>query len=683
MQQEISLSQLRLESLTSKQKEDVIEWAELGCYVFNQEVLFNPMDEIPVEFDDEPELYLAGILSRPEYFFGICQELFGVTLTPMQCAILENMWQHKRPMLIGCRGMSKTFMLAIYTLLRMYLLKGRKIVICASGFRQAKLVIGYIEEIRSKSVFLKNAIRDDDIRHGNEMWEIKLGSSSVKAIPMGTSGSTIRGLRANDVLAEEFASIPLDIYEEVVTGFAAVSSSPYEKARLRARKKWAENMNLIKIVADEENSGVDNQTIICGTAYYTWNHFYKYHERYRKIIKSRGDRQKLEEIFNGEVPKAFNWKDYSIIRIPFELLPEDFMDESTIASTRATIDSATYANEYGAIFSNDSTGFFKRSIIDSCIPQPELDLVLSNGHILDAKEAFFIAALYGRPDRKYVFGVDPAIKDDNFSISIIELNKNHRKLVYVWTINGAIHKDKLKYGLIKENNYYAYCARKIRDLMNRFPCVALALDPQGGGEAVREALTDKDKILPHERLVLPVIDSEKPKDTDSIVGDHIIHLCSTSSSTWISDANHDLKKDLEDRIVLFPFLDAIALAEAEFMDEARNNDKKVSDEDSLAVCIYEIEELKDELSSIIVTETQTGKQHFDTPETVAKSGKKGKMKKDRYSSLLMANKIARDFFPFDSHLMGERFDIHNTGKSTTYIGNQDLVSKFNHLHAHI
>ena len=44
---------------------------------------------------------------------------------------------------------------------------------------------------------------------------------------------------------------------------------------------------------------------------------------------------------------------------------------------------------------------------------------------------------------------------------------------------------------------------------------------------------------------------------------------------------------------------------------------------------------------IQITQTATGRDKWDTPETVIGTGKKGKLRKDRYSSLLMANMSAR------------------------------------------
>ncbi len=63
--------------------------------------------------------------------------------------------------------------------------------------------------------------------------------------------------------------------------------------------------------------------------------------------------------------------------------------------------------------------------------------------------------------------------------------------------------------------------------------------------------------------------------------------------------------------------------------------------DTLEDCVMEIEELKDELSMIVMTQTSTGRERWDTPEVKIAAGRKSRLRKDRYSSLLMANMSAR------------------------------------------
>ena len=44
---------------------------------------------------------------------------------------------------------------------------------------------------------------------------------------------------------------------------------------------------------------------------------------------------------------------------------------------------------------------------------------------------------------------------------------------------------------------------------------------------------------------------------------------------------------------------------------------------------------------IVMTQTSTGRERWDTPEVKVAAGKKSRLRKDRYSSLIMANMSAR------------------------------------------
>jgi hypothetical protein len=111
-------------------------------------------------------------------------------------------------------------------------------------------------------------------------------------------------------------------------------------------------------------------------------------------------------------------------------------------------------------------------------------------------------------------------------------------------------------------------------------------------------------------------------------------VCNFSSAQWIAEANHGLRKDMEDKALLFPFFDTATLGLSLEEDKKYN---RVSD--TLEDCVIEIEQLKDELALIVISQAQNGRERWDTPDT--KSGKKNKLRKDRYSALLMANDAAR------------------------------------------
>lgn len=595
----------------------------------------NPLDEIPDEFENKPELYITYLLSQPDFFSFTCQQIMGVDILPFQAVILKELWTKKFPMLIGSRGLSKSFTLALYVILRLLFSQGRKIILCGASFRQSKVVFGYVESIIQNSSILRSIFGSDAFQHANEAYCVTLGNSFCKALPIGT-GDKIRGQRANDIIADEFSSMLIDIFETVISGFAAVSSSPVQNVKEIAKRRLAEKFG---IEVEESINSVgksDNQIVIAGTAYYDFNHFSQYHKRWLQIIKSRGDIGKLREIFGEKYQDGLNWEDYSVIRIPYELIPEGFMDSAQVIRSRATMSNNNYLMEFGACFVSDSDGFYKNTLLNQCTVNYGYTIILPSGRKLSEEEYFFEPQVYGNPYSQYIYGIDPASRLDNFSIVILEDCGEYRKIVYSWVTNEKDHRDKIKCGLSNEHNFYAYCARKIRDLMRSFPCKRIALDSQGGGIAVMETLRDRDKLKPGEQPILPVILPNKHQDTDGESGLHIIEPIAFASDIWVSEANHGMKKDFEDKVLLFPYIDGVSIALADIEDEGASKDN------SIGSVIYNIQELRNELITIIVTETMTGREHFDTPEVKTGTGRKGRMKKDRYSALLMANSCARN-----------------------------------------
>jgi hypothetical protein len=295
--------------------------------------------------------------------------------------------------------------------------------------------------------------------------------------------------------------------------------------------------------------------------------------------------------------------------------------------------------EYAACFTEDSDGFFRRSLIESCVTNESRPISVNGNNVL------FDVSTKGNPDLQYIYGIDPASEKDNFTIVILELHKDHSRIVYGWSTNRNNFKDRQKTGLVNEHDFYGFCARKIRNLMKIFPCTRIGMDAQGGGVAVEEALHDPGKLEEGENLIWPVIDINKPKDTDDQSGLHILELVQFARADWTAQANHGLRKDLEDKVLLFPRFDQITLALAL---DRENKDIMTADlsnlYDSESECVLEIEELKNELTTIVMTQTSTGpnaRDRWDTPEIKLPNGKKGKLRKDRYSALLIANMLAR------------------------------------------
>lgn len=600
----------------------------------------NPMIHRSEREIENPDLHLMKLMRDPKYIGATCKMLFGIELHPMQCIILQEFWNRPFPMYIASRGWGKSFLLALYSIIKCAFTPGTKIVIVGAAFRQSKIIFEYMETIWRSSPILRSIFsgNDDGPRRDVDRCTIRLGDSWTIAVPMG-DGSKIRGLRAHIIIADEFASISPDIYETVVAGFAAVSASPIQNVKEEARKKAMKEAGIWNEEIEALQYKMGNQAIISGTADYSFKHFAQYWRRYKSIIESKGDKHKLEELFKGEIPENFNWQDYSIIRIPYELIPKGFMDDKQVARAKATIHTGIYNMEYAACFTADSDGFFKRSLIESCVVNE------NNPVMIGDKSIIFDATIRGNTHHQYVYGIDPASEKDNFSIVVLEVHPDHSRIVYCWTTNRSNFKERQKSGLTGEHDFYGFCARKIRNLMKTFPPKVIGMDAQGGGIAIEEALHDPKNLEEGENLIWPTINYDKSKDTDSQAGLHILEMVQFAKADWTAAANHGLRKDFEDRVLLFPRFDQLTLGLA--MDEDGKDimkDDLTPLYDSLSECILEIEDLKNELTTIVMTQTSTGpgaRDKWDTPEVKLGNGKKGRLRKDRYSSLVIANMLAR------------------------------------------
>lgn len=617
-------------SISPTERAALLADAWLNIRIDNNKI-WNPLTNFPKECEENPHHYVLWLMSNPDYFAFVCKEILNIEIFPFQACVLKTLWNHRFPMLVCTRGFSKSFLMAIYCLLQMFFNRDKQIVVTGSAFRQSKFVFEYMEKIWHNAPILKDifSMSSEGPFHQPDMWTFRLGGSTTKAIPIGT-GERIRGMRANVVVTDEFKSMNREIFETVVAGFTSVSSNLFNLVKSKAAAKLAEELN-IEFEIDSELLK-NNQLIISGTCDYSFNHFAEYWKKWRSFIMSRGDIKELSKAFpDGDIPEGFDWRDYCVVRIPYNLLPDGFMDTAQISRSKASMLPETFNLEYGAVFVRDSSGFFKRSIVEACVANSENSIKIDNETII------YGPTLRGDKRLRYVFGVDPASEVDKFSIIILELYNNYRRIVYCWTTDKKEFREKCTSGLVNETDFYAYCARKIRDLMKTFPTENIVMDSQGGGYHVLECLHDKDKIQLSERPLWPVINPDKPADTDGEFGEHIVHLINFADHNWVVEANHGLKKDFLDKVCLFPHTDGVDYALASGEDSAENRLY-----DRLEDCIFDIVELKNELSTIVMTKTPTGKDKWDTPEIKLPGQKKGRLRKDRYSALLMANSVARN-----------------------------------------
>lgn len=564
-----------------------------------------------------------------------------------------------------------TFLLAIFSILKALFVPNSKVVIAGAAFRQSKYVFEYCETIYNNAPILKNILSskaNNRPRRDIDRCVFRMDTSKITALPIG-DGKKIRGERATDLILEEFSSVNPLICEQVLVGFASVSANPIanvkEMARLEAYKELG---YLDEYNAELEKSKIrSNKVIICGTPDFEFGHFCKYWKKYREIIYSKGNEDKLKEVFDGNIPPGTDYKDYCVIRIPYEEIPKGFMDNKTIGRAKATMHKSIFDMEYRALFVKDTEGFYKRSLIEKNVCKP--------GNIISypsCGDAYFEPVIKGRIDKKYIMAIDPASELDNFSIVILEIWPEHRRVVYCWTTTKSRHRAQLRAGYTSEHDFYRHCCKKIRNLYKLFPCEYIGLDPGGGGISIEEGLGDPATLVLGELPFFPIIEEGKEKFTDDLKGHHIIVKAQFSKSDWLSDANHGMKKDLEDGILIFPATNDVVAALA-LEEDIRSHRLKADEDndlvDTLEDCLLEIEDLKYELTTIVYSKTLNGRERWDTPEVkTEETTKKGRMVKDRYSALLIANKIARDYYKEQKFDRSGEYNFNFGGNARAILG---------------
>lgn len=590
---------------------------------------------------------LINIVSD-EVYIGLGAKLFlDIDLFPFQITILRTLWTKKLPMLIATRGGGKSFLLAVYAILKSILHQGTKVIIVAASFRQSKIVFGYVQEIWNKSPVLQSMTgtgKTNGPKTDVDMCRMRIGDSSIICVPLG-DGTKIRGLRGNIILVDEYASVPEEILNVVVKGFGVVSRDPVGEVKQKSLIRHLKNKGLWDQEAQDSMSAHEsmNQIIYSGTANYQFNHFYRDFMIWRSIIESKGDTRKLarkmtylreQHGYEYDLPEELSWRDYAIIRLPHHILPEGFLKEDYLSGIRASMHTALYHMEYCCIFKKDSMGFYRRSLIENATTNKPL--MLPGG-----EEVEFTPLLRGMSGHDYIMGIDPAAEHDNFAIIILEVHPTHRRIVYCWATNKKDFNKRRKAGQVQENEYYSFCGRKIKQLVKDFRIVRIEIDAGGGGTAIGGCLMNQDLLEENDTPIYEIKNVITPNITDTEPGLHILHYVKATTE-WNSLANHTMKADLENKKLLFPKFDVMSIDIAQATDQIAGLNFDNTEDNTI-----NIEELKNEMTNIIISETTTGKERFDVPkkrESVPDSGRKKitSLRKDRFSALLMVNLYANE-----------------------------------------
>ena len=557
-----------------------------------------------------------------------CELFTGVKLFPFQHMAIKAMMDSDYFLGIWSRGMSKSFSTGVFALLDAILNQGVQIGILSKSFRQSKMIFKKIEDIsRSpKATFFAQCITR--VSRMNDEWVMEIGRSSIRALPLG-DGEKLRGFRFQRIIVDELLLMPEKIYNEVIIPFLSVVENPTERQDIYDLE--TELIEQGKMKEKERKVWKGNKIIGLSSASYKFEYLYKIYQQYEALILNENKQDGAHR---------------TIMHFSYDCAPEQLYDQNLISQSKATMSDAQFAREFGAIFTDDSSGYFKVSKMAACtIPD-------GDGQCVE---------VVGNPKDEYILAFDPSWSEsessDDFAMLLIKLNRDTRKgtVVHGYALSGANLKSHMK--------YLAY-------VLTHFNVVSIVGDYNGGVQFINSC--NESDIFKKINIKLGVIDADLDKAQDyeknlrkikhqyNLSEKNIVFL-RKPTSPWIRVANESLQAAFDHKQIFFAGAAMnddyhaqrkarVPIKDLKFLRNDPNDKGAVG-----ARMIDFVEHQKDmmdlikvQCALIQITTSLQGTQSFDLPLNLRKQKGANKARKDSYSALVLGNWAMNVFYDMES-----------------------------------
>jgi len=544
-----------------------------------------------------------------------CELMTGVSLFPFQHMAIKAMMETDYFLGIWSRGLSKSFTTGVFAALDAILNQGVQIGIISKSFRQSRMIFNKIEEISKspKAGFLAQCITK--VSKSNDQWVMEIGRSKIIALPLG-DGEKLRGFRFQRMIIDELLLMPEKIVNEVILPFLAVVENPTERQKIYdLETKMIEEG---KMTEEERHKWPHNKIIGLSSASYKFEYLYKLYKQYEDLIMHPDKQDNAHRV---------------IMHLSYDCAPQQLYDQNLLDQSKATMSQAQFEREFGSVFTDDSSGYFKVSKMAACtIPDGEGQSV----------------QVVGDPKAKYIISFDPSWSEsdgsDDFSMHVIKLNEGKQTgtIVHSYALAGA--------NLKKHIHYFFY-------LLNHFNVVGIVGDYNGGVQFLNSC--NESELFKKAGIKIDCFDADfdNPQEYATALRDarnqynletRKIAFLRKPSSYWIRYANEMLQAAFDHKKIWFAgaALDddytrqkmaSIPIEEITF---SKSDDEK----DASAKQIDFIEHIKDmvdmikvQCALIQVSSTANGTQTFDLPPNLKKQRNADKARKDSYSALVLGN----------------------------------------------
>lgn len=543
----------------------------------------------------------------------------GVKLFPFQHMAIKAMFETDYFMGVWSRGMSKSFTTAIYAYLEAIMNQGVEIGILSKSFRQAKMIFKKIEDIASKpeAMYLSQCITHKS--KSNDEWLLEIGSSRIRALPLG-DGEKLRGFRFHRIIIDEFALMPERIYNEVIIPFLSVVENPTQREDLHNVE--TELIRQGKMQEKDRHIWPNNKLIALSSASYKFEYMYKAYEQFEELIQA-GSNNKSDA-------------HRTIMQFSYDCAPRQLYDQNLINQAKSTMSQSQFDREFGAIFTDDSSGYFKTSKMAAC--------TLKDGESPCTE-------ITGQTGDKYILAFDPSWAEsessDDFAMMIIKLNEEKKTgvVVHSYALSGAN---------LKQHIFYFYY------LLKHFNIVSIIGDYNGGVQFINAA--NESSLFKDNKINIKCINTNfddienyqqkliEGKREYNLENNTICYLRKPTSQ-WIRRANELLQSNFDHRRILFASraIDdeyntqrrkKIPIDKIEFMRTSQSLERQTKEAKMIDFVEHQFDMMnliKTQCSLVQITTSSAGTQNFDLPPSLKRQTGPEKARKDSYSALILGN----------------------------------------------
>lgn len=575
-----------------------------------------------------------------------CELLLGIKLAKYQEITLYGMFNRNFNMLVWARAGSKSWLTAVYCILKCIFEPDSKILIASSTFRTSRRVFNYIEALLSdKKAQLAAQCFSGTLKRSDE-WIYRVaepGKGTITAVPL--SGKNLRGLRASILVCDEFLSLSQEIVTSVLMPFL---NSPLDVGKRQEVTETETDLIAMGLLTEDQRVKFPNtaQMFALSSASYKFEYLYETYQLWCDIIDKPNllDTDDFKQDKNKDVLKNST---YFVSQLSYEALPSHMIDYGAIQMSRTQDGDNSFQREYCAQFVDGGDGYFSpKKMNEATVPinsYPPTKMRSDN-------------------DNPCILAFDSNFSNaknaDYFAMCLLELGKdaNGNDIAY------CIHNYQKAGGNVQGHLQYFYY------LLTHFPNIKLIVGDAAGFDQFHGAIQSSELFKSYpKKLELFAFNSEKEdsewidmldlaKKEYNVDTGHIM-MKQYFSSKWILRANEYLASCIQYKKLWFA--SKMSQSENAFniiqnssdiplnlvfghkkLDVADNEEEtlKMGVSDFMEWQDYLIDDVKNQCARIVPQSGgPSGIPRFDLPPNLRRMTSANRPRRDNYTALLLAN----------------------------------------------